>query len=154
MKREFLPADRVLLAMGLASAALIAGALGLQYLDHVKPCEMCHWQRWPHIAAIFLGIGGVSLARGQARFLAWIVVGLIVISGLIGLYQTGMQIGLLPGPQACAANHPYILGSNDIPEVSCSTVTWSLFGLSLAAYNAIFSFLVAGSAALLLAKRK
>ena len=29
------------------------------------------------------------------------------------------------------------------PEVSCNVVTWSLFGLSLAAYNAIFSFLIA-----------
>ena len=154
MNRVSLPADRVLLALGLASLALIAGALGFQYLGGIKPCEMCHWQRWPHIAAALLGIGGAMLARVQARPLAWLVVCLVVASGLIGAYQTGMQIGWLPGPTACTVDHVYIIGSNDVPEVQCNVVTWSLFGLSLAAYNAIFSFLVAGSAAILLAKRK
>jgi disulfide bond formation protein DsbB len=139
--------------MGLVSLALILGALGLQYLASVQPCEMCHWQRWPHIAAAILGVGGATLARPQARMLAWIVVTLVVISGLIGLYQTGMQIGWLPGPSACTVDHPYMLGSNVVPEVNCNRVTWSLFGLSLAAYNAIISFVVAGSAAFLLVKR-
>ena len=148
-----LPAERILLLAGSASLALIAGALGFQYLGHILPCEMCHWQRWPHIAAALLGIGGALLARGNARILAWIVVALIVASGLIGAYQTGMQIGLLPGPQACSVAHPYVMGSNEVPVVQCNVVTWSLFGLSLAAYNAIFSFLVAGTAALALSRR-
>jgi disulfide bond formation protein DsbB len=39
------------------------------------------------------------------------------------------------------------------PEVQCNVVTWSLFGLSLAAYNAIFS-LAAAAAGLLLLKRQ
>jgi disulfide bond formation protein DsbB len=154
MNRASLPAERILLALGLGSLALILGALGFQYLGHIKPCEMCHWQRWPHIAAAFLGIGGVSLARRQARNLAWIVVFLIAVSGLIGAYQSGMQMGILPGPQACSVAHPYVMGSNVEPEVQCNVVTWSLFGLSLATYNAMFSFLLAGTAAVLLGKRK
>jgi disulfide bond formation protein DsbB len=32
-------------------------------------------------------------------------------------------------------------------------VTWSLFGLSLAAYNTIFSFLIAATGALLLSRK-
>ena len=137
---------------------------------------MCHWQRWPHIAAALIALlvapllqkgakliaaiivalaalGGLG-ARISARILAWIVVLLIVASGLIGAYQTGMQIGLLPGPQACTVSHPFVMGSNDIPAVQCNVVTWSLFGLSLAAYNAIVSFLVAATAAFLLVKRR
>jgi disulfide bond formation protein DsbB len=39
------------------------------------------------------------------------------------------------------------------PAVSCNAVTWSLFGLSLAAYNAIFSFLIAGTGALVLSRK-
>ena len=153
MKNASLPAERILLLTGSASLALIAGALGFQYLGHILPCEMCHWQRWPHIAAALLGIGGAFLARGNARTLAWIVVALVIASGLIGAYQTGMQIGLLPGPQACSVAHPYVMGSNEVPVVQCNVVTWSLFGLSLAAYNAIFSFLIAGAAGLLLLRR-
>ena len=153
MNRASLPAERILLALGLGSLALIAGALGLQYLDGIKPCEMCHWQRWPHIGAAILGMGGAALAPKQARNLAWVAVLLIAVSGVIGAYQTGMQMGWLPGPQACTVDHPYVLGSNIIPEVSCNKVTWSLFGLSLAAYNAIISFLLAALGAIFLARR-
>jgi disulfide bond formation protein DsbB len=39
------------------------------------------------------------------------------------------------------------------PEISCSAVTWSLFGLSLAAYNAIFSFVIAATGAVLLGRK-
>ena len=42
----------------------ILGALGFQYLGNLPPCEMCHWQRWPHIAAAVMGIaGGTYVAR-------------------------------------------------------------------------------------------
>ena len=37
--------------MGALGAALVIGALGFQYIIHLAPCEMCHWQRWPLIAA-------------------------------------------------------------------------------------------------------
>ena len=46
--------------VGAGALALILGALGFQYLQHLPPCEMCHWQRWPHIAAAALGLIGVS----------------------------------------------------------------------------------------------
>ena len=41
------------IALGLGTAALILllGALGFQYLDRLPPCELCMWQRWPHVGA-------------------------------------------------------------------------------------------------------
>jgi disulfide bond formation protein DsbB len=145
-----LRAETVARGVGLGGLALILGALGFQYIGHIVPCEMCHWQRWPHIAAAIIGIIGVRFARDKARALAWTVTLLVLVSGLIGLYQSGMQWGFLPGPSACSG-HRFVMGSNVIPEIQCDVVTWSLFGLSLATYNAIFSFLIAGlgSAALL-----
>ena len=193
---------RVAVLTGLAALALVLGALGFQNLGHLPPCEMCHWQRWPHIAAALLGLAVVPLWNGNkhqaamiviavvtlaalvlawywnmlktwqpellaallvglvaaamwkkdTRLLAIIVIALVAISGLIGAYQTGMQIGWLPGPQACSGAR-FVMGSNVVPEIQCNAVTWSLFGLSLAAYNAIFSFLIAGVASFLLARR-
>jgi len=62
-----------------------------------------------------------------------------------------MEWGFLPGPEACTVEHAYVMGSGaPPPEISCNAVTWSLFGLSMAAYNAIFAFLIAGTGALLL----
>ena len=139
------------MGVGLGALALIIGELSFQYIGGIAPCEMCHWQRWPHIAAALVGIAGVALAKDKAQALAWTAVALVAVSGLIGLYQSGMQWGFLPGPASCTGQR-FVLGSNVIPVVQCDVVTWSLFGLSLAAYNAIFSLLIAGAGALGLVK--
>jgi disulfide bond formation protein DsbB len=143
MKETSLRAETIARGVGLGALALILGALGFQYLGGIAPCEMCHWQRWPHIAAAIIGILGVAFARDKAKALAWMAVALVLASGLIGLYQSGMQWGVLPGPSSCSG-HRFVIGSNMVPEVQCDVVSWQLFGLSLAAYNAIFSFLIAG----------
>ncbi len=126
--------------MGAIALALIAGALGFQYFVHLAPCEMCHWQRWPLIGAAVIGLIGIQFFSPVARALAIAAVLLVAISGAICAYQFGTQMGVLPGPSACTVAHAYVLGSNaPPPEISCNAITWSLFGLSLAAYNAIFS---------------
>jgi len=145
--------EQIAAMVGAGALALILGALGFQYLAHLPPCEMCHWQRWPHIAAAIIGLALVPFLRTRVHALAWTAVVLVVISGLIGAYQTGIQLGLLPGPP-CTVDHPYVMGSGaPQPEISCSAVTWSLFGLSLAAYNAIFSFVIAATGAVLLSRK-
>jgi len=146
--------EQIARIMGAGALALLLGALGFQYLHHLAPCEMCHWQRWPHIAAAILGIALIPFSRNNTRALAWLIVALITVSGLIGAYQAGLQWGFLPGPQGCTVEHAYVLGSGaPAPQVSCNAVTWSLFGLSLAGYNALLSFLIAGTGALALSRK-
>jgi disulfide bond formation protein DsbB len=146
--------EQIARMMAAGALALLLGALGFQCFVHIAPCEMCHWQRWPHIAAAIIGILFVPFLRGNARALAWLVAALIAVSGLIGAYQAGLQWGLLPGPTGCTVAHAYVMGSGaPAPQVSCNAVTWSLFGLSLAGYNAIFSFLIAGTGAFLLRRK-
>jgi disulfide bond formation protein DsbB len=145
--------EQIATMTGAGALALILGALGFQYLGHIAPCEKCHWQRWPHIAAAVIGLLGALVWKKDARALAIATIALVAVSGLIGAYQWGMQAGLLPGPSACTAAHAYVMGSNaPAPEVSCNAVTWSLFGLSLAAYNALASFLIAGTGVYLLSR--
>jgi disulfide bond formation protein DsbB len=146
--------EQIARMIGAGALALILGALGFQYIGHLAPCEMCHWQRWPHIAAAVIGLIGVSVWKKDARSLAIAAIALVAVSGLIAAYQTGMQLGLLPGPEGCTVAHPYVMGSNaPAPEISCNAVTWSLFGLSLAAYNALASFLIAGVGVFLLSRK-
>jgi len=151
-----LRAERIAQSLGAVSLALILGALAFQYVGHIAPCEMCHWQRWPHIAAALIGLGtlmaGGNLPPSQARAAAIIVIVLVLASGLIGAYQTGMQWHLLPGPSACTG-HRFVLGSAMVPEVQCDVVTWQLFGLSLAAYNALISLAAALIGAAMLWRR-
>jgi disulfide bond formation protein DsbB len=146
--------EQIARMMGAGALALLLGALSFQYFAHLPPCEMCHWQRWPYIAAAVVGLVIVSVWKRDARLLAIFTIVMVTVSGVIGAYQAGMQWGLLPGPEACTVEHAYVMGSNaPAPEISCNAVTWSLFGLSLAAYNAIFAFLIAGTGAFLLSRK-
>ena len=93
--------EQIARLMGLGALALLLGALGFQYLGHLAPCEMCHWQRWPHIAAAITGLLIVSIWKKQARALAILTIAMVAVSGLIAAYPAGMQWGFLPGPRAC-----------------------------------------------------
>ncbi len=38
------------------SAALLLGALAFQHIGGLAPCTLCIWQRWPHLAAVVIGV--------------------------------------------------------------------------------------------------
>jgi disulfide bond formation protein DsbB len=104
------------------------------------------------LAAIALIV--VSFLNQGPRTAAVMTILLVFVSGLVGAYQAGMQWGFLPGPSACTVTHAYVLGSGaPEPQISCNVVTWSLFGLSMAAYNALFSLALAATGFLLLRRR-
>ena len=63
---QSLRADRVALLVGMGGLCLFLGALGFQYIGGYPPCEMCMWQRYPHFAAIVVGLGGGLLLQAGA----------------------------------------------------------------------------------------
>lgn len=122
--------------------ALMAGALGSQYLGGLAPCEMCLWQRWPHYAAI--GLAALAFVLPQ-RALVWLAALAILISGGIGIFHAGVEYHWWEGLTQCS-QVPGSGGSGNIladimktPLVRCDQAQWSLFGISLAGYNAIIS---------------
>jgi disulfide bond formation protein DsbB len=132
-------------ALGALALALISGARGFQYIAHMPPCEMCHWQRWPLIAAAASGIlGGPFVKRDDsvAFWLALLVILLVAASGAIGVDQAGVEWKWWEGPQACTGKLMgfHGLGDLNVPgQVRCDLPSFRLFGLSLAGYNAIIS---------------
>jgi len=152
------------IAVGLGTAAvlLLLGALGFQYLDRLPPCELCLWQRWPHVAAAVVGLGGPMLIRfrlverGAAWSIAALAALLIAVSGAVGVYHAGIEWHWWPGPQTCTGSaFQYTGGSLDLnaPVVMCDRAAWRLFGISLAGYNALISFALSGAAGVMLALR-
>ncbi|KQM22464.1 hypothetical protein ASE73_14625 [Sphingomonas sp. Leaf24] len=124
---------------------LIAGALGSQYLGGLYPCEMCHWQRWPHYAAIVLAALSFFAPRTSAKRLLVILAALgILTSGLIGVFHAGVEYHWWQGVTACA-NTLHATGGDLLaaivrqPVVRCDVPQWSVLGISLAGFNAIFS---------------
>ncbi len=122
--------------------ALMAGALGSQYIGGLVPCEMCLWQRWPHYAAI--GLAALAFVLPQ-RALVWLAALAILISGSIGIFHAGVEYHWWEGLTQCS-QVPGSGGSGNIladimktPLVRCDQAQWSLFGISLAGYNAMIS---------------
>ncbi|EQB02433.1 disulfide bond formation protein DsbB [Sphingobium wenxiniae] len=127
--------------------ALLGGAYVSQYGGGLPPCEMCWWQRYPHMAAIALALAAFA-AKGRpclsAAFtaLAALAVG---ISGGIGIFHAGVEYGWWQGLTACSTS-PGGGSSADIldrimatPITRCDVAPWSLFGISLAGYNGLLS---------------
>ena len=136
--------------------ALLGGALLSEYVGKLYPCEMCWWQRYPHGVAILLALAALAspLTAPRTRVLTLFAALAIALSGAIGAFHAGVEYGWWEGLTTCTASGATSL--EDImrtPVIRCDQVQWSLAGISLAGYNALFSL---GGALLIavLARRK
>jgi disulfide bond formation protein DsbB len=144
----------------LLPSALLLGALGSQYLGGLHPCEMCYWQRWPHGAAIVLaGLAFTAPAASpRARSLTLLAALAIAISGAIGVYHAGVELGIFEGITTCTAmatggsTEDLLRQITQAPLIRCDQVQFSFLGISMAGWNAILSLGGAAVIVWLLAK--
>ncbi|MDP2331789.1 MAG: disulfide bond formation protein B [Reyranella sp.] len=140
------------LLAALGSGALLGGALYFQYVVGLAPCEMCHWQRWPHIVAIVAGL--LALASFAAPRLALVLVLIattaLIVTSAIGVFHAGVEYRWWQGPQACSGNIPRGLSAEQLKKylfgarmVRCDETVWSLWGISMAGWNALLSAVLA-----------
>ncbi|HET9458971.1 MAG TPA: disulfide bond formation protein B [Sphingomicrobium sp.] len=133
---------------------LLGGAMGSQYLGGLHPCEMCYWQRWPHAAAILLaGLAFTApAASSRSRLLTLLAAVAIAVSGAIGVYHAGVELGVFEGFTTCtstargATTEELLKQIMKVPLVRCDEVQWAFLGISMAGWNAILS--LGGSAAI------
>ena len=132
----------------LVALLVILGALGSQHIGGVLPCELCLLQRWPY----YLGLPLLALIL---VFWKWIPdrirISLTVIATLIfivsiglAVYHAGVQWKFWAGPSSCTGGGTEInfsdlnnLGAVEV--IPCDAIDFSLFGLTMAGYNAIAS---------------
>jgi disulfide bond formation protein DsbB len=133
----------------LVPAALLGGAYVSQYGFGLYPCEMCWWQRYPHIVAIALAL--VGLGWRKSALPVWLAALAIAVSGAIGVMHAGVEYGWWEGFTACTSTADLsgdpLEAIMNAPLVRCDVAQWSLFGVSLAGFN----FLISGAGALLIA---
>lgn len=138
----------------LLPAALLGGAMGSQYIGGLAPCELCYWQRWPHAAAIPLAAFAFTApaAAERSRLFTLVAAAAIGISGAIGVYHAGVELGVFEGFTACtstvraATNEELLEQLMKVPLVRCDQVQWAFLGISMAGWNAILS--LGGAAAI------
>lgn len=134
----------LILAAAAGSAAMMLGALGFQFIGEMPPCKLCYWQRYPHIAAI--GIGMLAFILPGTGLLYLGALAALTTAG-IGVYHSGVERGFWEGPTTCTSGPiggltpeqllEQIMGA---PLVRCDEVPWEMLGLSMASWNAVASF--------------
>lgn len=143
-----------LLPLALVGSAHITEFFGL------VPCEMCWWQRWPHYAAVLIALLGLLVPNRRLQLLLVLLAALaIAISGGIGVFHAGVEYHWWQGITACTAQAhgatpmDMLQDAMRRPLIRCDVPQWTLFGISLAGFNAILS-LTGAVAIFLLATRK
>jgi len=157
LERLPLPSQLGLVA-AVGSGALLGGAYYFQYEVGLAPCDMCLWQRWPHMAAIGVGlcaVGSYAWPRLALVFTLTAILALFITAG-IGVFHAGVEQQWWTGPQTCSGRIPTGLSADELRRhlfntrmVRCDEISWKMWGISMAGWNAIIS----GAIALLLSSK-
>ena len=144
----FITPKRLVIAAGLGSAALLIAALGFQYIGGLAPCKMCLWQRYPHVAAVFVA---ALFFVFKYRSVAALGAGASLATAGIGFYHAGVELSWWEGPNSCTSGAIGGMSTEDLinqimaaPMVRCDEIPWALWGLSMAGWNALMSLALAG----------
>jgi disulfide bond formation protein DsbB len=142
------PRTLILLAT-LGSVGLLGGAFAFQYIGGLAPCQLCLYQRWPHAAAIVIGL--VALFTGW-RGLAWLGALAALATAAIGVFHVGVEQLWWEGLATCTAGSIDGISATDLLDpskdvaavVRCDEIAWSMLGISMAGWNVILSLVLTG----------
>ena len=131
------------------SAALLAGAFAFQYIGGLAPCVLCIWQRWPHGAAVVIGILALMLGN---RILPMLGAAAAATAAGIAAFHVGVEQKWWEGLTSCTAGSIEGISTADLlnPDVivaapvRCDAIAWQLAGVSMAGWNMILSAVLVG----------
>jgi len=141
MLARALEPSRACLLLALASAAILLGALALQYVGGLPPCPLCIWQRWPYVALIALGVAGW---RWHPRAMLGVATLVLLASAGLAAYHVGIEQGWWALPAGCVAG----AGADSVEDLkrllaeappACDQVSFAFLGLTLAGWNLVAS---------------
>lgn len=135
----------------LCSITALAAALISQYGFGLEPCALCLYQRWPYGIVIVLALVAATRPPSGAARKGLLIACCVVfwLGGLISAYHVGVEQGWWLDTLACGgmtipAGDPQAVLEQILARdaVSCDVVTFSLFGVSMAGYNAMAALLL------------
>ena len=124
----------------------LAAALYVEYILGFKPCILCIYQRIPYAIAILISLSAFLIGN---RNILLIILGLTFLAGiLLSGYHVSIEKGIIEPLFSCtgenikALEKEEILKSLNNIQPDCKDVDFSIFGVSLATLNFIFSFVL------------
>lgn len=139
--------DQPLLTAVVMSAATLMAAYSFQWAGYA-PCDLCWTQRYPYMAIITIGILALALKKQNSLTPLLAVTGLAAYDAGVAMYHTGVEQKWWQGPTSCSGNNFDPSSVNISMEtlynlnesvVRCDEIPWSLFGISMAGFNAIIA---------------
>ncbi|MBL6761295.1 MAG: disulfide bond formation protein B [PS1 clade bacterium] len=144
---RFMPLRARLAVVFIIALAVITAALLSEYWGGLLPCALCLKQR----VAFYVALPLLALAYLYAEKAPRAMRGLLVTIGVLflanaglGFYHAGIEYGWWLGPASCGGGGAQALDTNALLEalksnamVRCDAPAFTLFGISMAGYNAI-----------------
>lgn len=137
------------LVFWLASALALAGALTSQFVFDLRPCHLCLYQRWPYSIALALLTPLLfyqNILPARLVVIMGVLAALFFAGAAIAGYHTGVEQHWWAGPSDCSggitpdtleALKAEIMGAT---IVRCDEPAFVFLGLSMAAWNMLYSF--------------
>lgn len=126
----------------------LAMAFTAEYAFGFLPCKLCFLQRWPYLIMIFLGLIAFTFHDKKKIYAPTLlaITACFAYGAYIAIYQTGGEQGWWLLTADCSSvldsnlsPEEYLAAMKQQPAVPCDMVKWSMFGISMAGYNAMFS---------------
>ncbi len=131
-----------------ASFLALMSGLVAEYVFKLRPCSLCLYQQYVFISICFVGCSAslMPFFKTHSKKISLILAVLFVINAGIAFYQVAVEHRWVEAPSQCQSKK---LSGNSIEElreellntdvVRCDQIQWSLFGISMAGYNVIYS---------------
>jgi len=128
------------------STLALAGAYVSQYVFGMEPCILCLYQRVPYFIVII--IASISyFMHGRSQIILWALCGIVLLAGaLIAFYHVGVEQGVFKISDGCEVGNAMPSSLEEMtmqlmgkPNVPCDKPQFVFLGLSMAAWNFLFS---------------
>ena len=113
-----------------------------------EPCNLCKIERIPYIGSIIL-ISFLIFANKWEKSILFLVLLLFIFGAITSIYHVGIEQGIFSESLLCdlgintnIQNTDELLKTLKKTPISCKDVTFKIFGLSLATFNAVLNILI------------
>jgi len=148
---KLVPPALLLVALGSLGTAYTA-----QYKYGLEPCILCLYQRIPYAVIGVLGIFGYLVHGSRMTWIVTLLAGMTFVAGAsLGFYHVGVEQHWWVSAASCGdagtggagqTVQDFLKALQQKPVKACDQVDWTLFGISMASYNAVFSAFAAAVA--------
>ena len=138
----------ILNSLILLSFITLSFAYFIEFILGHEPCNLCIIERIPYIGSIII-ISFLIFTNRWEKILLSITLLLFVFGTITSVYHVGIEQGVFSESLLCELglntnfqNPEDLLKSLEKAPISCKDVTFKIFGLSLATFNAFLSIVI------------